>query len=57
MPVKPIAHSYAHDLSPEQRWDVWIAKGVQDDRKFRTRAIIAATTLAIITAIGLFLTR
>jgi hypothetical protein len=54
MTIKSVASSHAHDLSPEQRWDVWIAKGVEDDRKFQRRAIVAATTLGILTAIGLY---
>ena len=57
MPIEPVATIHAQDLSPEQRWDVWLAKGVQEDRKFKTRALIAATTLGVITAIGLFLFR
>jgi hypothetical protein len=57
MSTKSVAPSYAHDLSPEQRWDVWLAKGVEEDRKFRSRALAAAATLAIVTAIGLYLFR
>jgi hypothetical protein len=57
VPTKSVAPVPAEDLSPEQRWDVWIAKGVEDDRKFQTRALVAASTLAIVTAIGLYLFR
>jgi hypothetical protein len=57
MRTEPIARSHAHDLSPEQRWDVWLAKGVEEDRKFKTRALVAATTLAVLTAISLYLFR
>lgn len=57
MPIKSVAPSLAHDLSPEQRWDVWLAKGVEEDRKFKTRALVAATTLAVLTAISLYLFR
>jgi hypothetical protein len=57
MPIEPVAPGHAPDLSHEQRWDVWMAKGVEDDRKFRTHAILAAATLAVLTAVGLFLTR
>jgi len=34
-----------------------MAKGVEDDRKFKRRALVAATTLAVLTAVGLFLFR
>jgi hypothetical protein len=57
MSIKSVAPSHAHDLSPEQRWDVWLAKGVEEDRKFKNRALVAATTLAVLTAIGLYLFR
>jgi hypothetical protein len=57
MPAEPVASSHAHDLSPEQRRDVSIAKGVEDDRKFKTRALIAATAFAVLTDIGLYLFR
>jgi hypothetical protein len=57
MPTKSVAISHADDLSPEQRWDVWLAKGVEEDRKFKTRALVAATMLAVVTGMGLYLFR
>lgn len=37
------------DLSSEERWDIWVARGVEDDRKFKKRAVV---TFAAIVAIA-----
>jgi phenylacetate-coenzyme A ligase PaaK-like adenylate-forming protein len=39
------------DLSSEERWDIWVARGVEDDRKFKKRAIVTFAAVGAI-AIG-----
>jgi len=46
MPVETIAHVRGDDLSADQRWAAWVAKGVEHDRKGRKHALVVAVALA-----------
>ena len=41
-----VAHVLGDDLSVDQRWAAWIAKGVEHDRIGRNRALVVAAALA-----------
>jgi hypothetical protein len=59
MPVETVAYVRAEDLSVDQRWDAWVAKGVVHDRKSGKRMLVFLAALgvsAVVTA-GILLLR
>ena len=57
MTTETVADRRAEDISSEERWNAWIVRGLEYDRQLRKRAIIGATALVVVVALGLFLTR
>ena len=46
MSDEPVASVPHNDPSFEQRWDAWIARGVERDRTSRSRTLVAAVAIA-----------
>lgn len=56
MTTETIADRRAEDITSEERWDAWVTGGLEYDRQLRKRAIVGAAAIAVVVALGLFLT-
>lgn len=56
MTTETIADRRAEDITSEERWDAGVTRGLEYDRQLRKRAIVGAAAIAVVVALGLFLT-
>ena len=57
MAIETIADRRAEDAASEERWNAWIVRGLEHDRQLKKRAVVGAVAIAVVVALGLFLTR
>jgi hypothetical protein len=46
MATETVAYSRAESLSSDERWAAWVARGVEHDKKLKTRVFAFAAALA-----------
>ena len=57
MTTETIPDQRAEAIAAEERWVAWIARGREDDRQLKKRAVVGAVAIAVLVALGLFFTR
>ena len=57
MTPETIADPRAEAIAAEERWVAWVVRGLEYDRQLKKRAIVGAAAIALVVALGLFLTR
>lgn len=57
MAIETLADQRAEAIAAEERWIAWIARGREHDRQLKKRAVVGAVAIAVVVALGLFLTR
>jgi hypothetical protein len=53
MATETVVYSRAEGVSSDERWAAWVARGVEHDRKLKTRLIAIAAAVAAGAALSL----
>ena len=53
MAIETVSYTRAESASSDERWDAWVARGVEHDRKLKRRSIAIAAAVAVGAALSL----
>jgi len=53
MAIETVSHTRAESAASDQRWDAWVARGVEHDRKLKRRSLAIAAVVAVGAAMSL----
>ena len=57
MTTETVAERRAEAIAAEERWVAWVARGREHDQQLKKRGLVGAVAIALVVALGLFLTR